>query len=58
MNHPFRLDVLGVLGSGKGYNVVAMTEACAAGKIPAQAASVLSGVEGAGILGQASERSF
>jgi len=55
MNHPFRLDVL---GSGKGYNVVAMTEACAAGKIPAQAASVLSGVEGAGILGQASERSF
>ena len=55
VNHPFRP---GLPGSGQGYNVVAMAEACAAGKVPAQAALVLRDVEGAGILGQASEMSF
>ena len=53
MNNPFRL---GVLGSGKGSNFVAIAEACAAGKIPAQVALILSDVEGAGILGHARER--
>ena len=47
---------LGVLGSGKGSNFVAIAEACAAGKIPAVVAVVLSDVEGAGILTHACER--
>jgi len=47
---------LGVLGSGKGSNFVAMAEACALGKISAQVALVLSDVEGAGILAHARER--
>lgn len=55
MNNPFRL---GVLGSGKGSNFVAIAEACTAGKIPAQVALVLSDVEGAGILRHASERNL
>lgn len=53
VNHPFRL---GVLGSGKGSNFVAIAEACAAGKIPAEIAVVLSDVEGSGILARARER--
>ncbi len=47
---------LGVLGSGKGSNFVAIADACAAGKIPAQVAIVLSDVESAGILAHARER--
>ena len=49
MNHerPFRL---GILGSGKGSNMVAIAETCAAGKIKAEIAVVLSDVADAGIL--------
>lgn len=47
---------LGVLGSGKGSNFVAIADACAAGQVPAQVALVLSDVESAGILGHARER--
>ena len=53
MSNSFRL---GILGSGKGSNFVALVDAIAAGKIPAQAAIVLSDVEGAGILAHARER--
>ena len=53
MSHSFRL---GILGSGKGSNFVAIADACAAGKIPAQVALVLSDVETAGILTHARER--
>jgi phosphoribosylglycinamide formyltransferase 1 len=49
---------IGVLGSGKGSNFVAIAEACAAGKIPAAIALVLSDVETAGILGHARERNL
>jgi phosphoribosylglycinamide formyltransferase-1 len=41
---------LGVLGSGKGSNFVAITEAIARSEVPAEIAVVLSDVEGAGIL--------
>lgn len=51
--HKFRL---GVLGSGKGSNFVAIADAVAAGKIPASVAIVLSDVEGAGILAHARDR--
>ena len=44
---------LGVLGSGKGSNLVAVAEACARGEVSAEVALVLSDVEGAGILSQA-----
>ena len=44
---------LGVLGSGKGSNLVAVAEACARGKVAAEVALVLSDVEEAGILSQA-----
>jgi phosphoribosylglycinamide formyltransferase-1 len=47
---------IGVLGSGKGSNFVAIAEACAKGTIPAQIALVLSDVESAGILAHARER--
>jgi phosphoribosylglycinamide formyltransferase-1 len=47
---------LGVLGSGKGSNFVAIADACAARKIPAQVAIVLSDVASAGILAHARER--
>ena len=47
---------LGVLGSGKGSNFAAIADACAAGKIPAEIAVVLSDVESAGILSHARER--
>jgi phosphoribosylglycinamide formyltransferase-1 len=49
---------IGVLGSGKGSNFVAIAEACAAGKIPAEIAVVLSDVEEAGILAQARQRNL
>jgi phosphoribosylglycinamide formyltransferase-1 len=41
---------LGILGSGKGSNMAAIAEACAAGMVPAQIAVVLSDVPDAGIL--------
>jgi phosphoribosylglycinamide formyltransferase-1 len=47
---------LGVLGSGKGSNFVAIAEACAAGTIPCEVALVLSDVAEAGILARAKER--
>lgn len=50
---PYRL---GVLGSGKGSNFVALAEACAAGQIPAEIALVLSDVPEAGMLARAAER--
>jgi phosphoribosylglycinamide formyltransferase-1 len=53
VNHPFRI---GVLGSGKGSNFVALADAVAVGKIPAQIAVVLSDVESAGILAHARDR--
>jgi phosphoribosylglycinamide formyltransferase-1 len=53
VSNPFRL---GVLGSGKGSNFVALADAVAAGKIPAEIAVVLSDVESAGILARARER--
>ena len=53
MSNPFRL---GVLGSGNGTNFAAIADACAAGKIPAEIAVVLSDVENAGILAHARER--
>jgi phosphoribosylglycinamide formyltransferase-1 len=53
VNNTFRI---GVLGSGKGSNFVAIADAVAAGKIPAEIAVVLSDVENAGILVQARER--
>ena len=52
---PFRL---GVLGSGKGSNFVAIADACSAGTIPAQIALVLSDVESAGILEHARVRNL
>ncbi len=45
-----------MLGSGKGSNFAAIADACAAGKIPAGIAVVLSDVEAAGILTLARER--
>ncbi len=47
---------LGVLGSGKGSNFVAIADACAAGKIPAEVALVVSDVDGAGILEHTRQR--
>jgi len=47
---------LGVLGSGKGSNFLAIAEAIAAGQLPAEVALVISDVEDAGILGHATER--
>ncbi len=55
MNNPFRL---GIPGSGQGYYFVAMTEAGASGKTPAQVSRVLNDVEGAGIPGQTAEMAF
>ncbi|HWX19988.1 MAG TPA: phosphoribosylglycinamide formyltransferase [Candidatus Binatia bacterium] len=49
---------IGVLGSGKGSNFVAIADACAAGKVPAQVALVLSDVAEAGILERARERNI
>ena len=50
---PFRV---GVLGSGKGSNFVAIAEACASGQIPAQVVLTLADVAGAAILDRARER--
>jgi phosphoribosylglycinamide formyltransferase-1 len=47
---------LGVLGSGKGSNFVAIADACAAGRLPADIALVISDVPDAGILERARER--
>lgn len=47
---------LGVLGSGKGSNFVAIADAIADGRVPATVALVLSDVAGAGILGHAQAR--
>ena len=47
---------LGVLGSGKGSNFVAIADAIARGEAPAQIALVMSDVENAGILQHARER--
>ena len=49
---------LGVLGSGKGSNFVAIADAIAAGKIPAEVALVVSDVENAGILEHARQRNL
>jgi phosphoribosylglycinamide formyltransferase-1 len=53
-----RIFRIGVLGSGKGSNFVAIADACSAGKVPAAIALVLSDVETAGILAHARERSI
>ncbi len=47
---------LGILGSGKGSNFVALADACADGTVPARIAVVLADVPDAGILVRASER--
>jgi phosphoribosylglycinamide formyltransferase 1 len=47
---------IGVLGSGKGSNMVAIADACAACKIVAEIALVISDVENAGILSHAKAR--
>jgi phosphoribosylglycinamide formyltransferase 1 len=49
---------LGLLGSGKGSNFVAIADACSAGKIPADVAIVLSDVAKARILERARERTI
>jgi len=49
---------IGVLGSGKGSNFVAIADACLAGKLPAEVALVLSDVPQAGILERARERNI
>jgi phosphoribosylglycinamide formyltransferase 1 len=49
---------LGVLGSGKGSNFVAIADACAAGKIPAVVSLVVSDVADAGILDHARRRNI
>lgn len=49
---------IGVLGSGKGSNLVALADACAAGTVPAEVAMVLSDVPEALILQRACERSL
>lgn len=47
---------LGVLGSGQGSNFVAIADAIADGRVPAEIALVLSDVETSGILARAGER--
>jgi phosphoribosylglycinamide formyltransferase-1 len=47
---------LGILGSGKGSNFVAIAEACGRQQVPAQIAVVLADVATAGILERARER--
>jgi phosphoribosylglycinamide formyltransferase 1 len=47
---------LGVLGSGKGSNLVALAEACTSHRLPAQIVLVLADVPDAGILDRARER--
>jgi len=52
-SQPFRI---GILGSGKGSNMVAIADACAAGQIRAAIAAVISDVPDAGILAHARAR--
>lgn len=47
---------LGVLGSGTGSNFVAIADAIAAGRVPAEIGAVLSDVENSGILEHARQR--
>lgn len=47
---------LGILGSGKGSNFVAIADAISAGTVPAEVAVVLSDVADAGILSHARDR--
>ena len=47
---------LGVLGSGKGSNFVAIADAISCGEVPAEIALVMSDIENAGILQHAHER--
>lgn len=47
---------IGVLGSGKGSNFVAIADACRAGTVPAEVVLVVSDVAEAGILERARER--
>ncbi|MEW6305703.1 MAG: phosphoribosylglycinamide formyltransferase [Verrucomicrobiota bacterium] len=49
---------LGILGSGKGSNMVAIADACRAGAIAAEVAMVVSDAADAGILKHAQERSI
>jgi phosphoribosylglycinamide formyltransferase 1 len=49
---------IGVLGSGKGSNFVAIADAIARGEVPAEVAVVISDVENAGILQHARDRSL
>jgi len=49
---------VGVLGSGKGSNFVAIADAIAAGSVPAEISLVMSDVESAGILEHARSRSL
>ena len=49
---------IGVLGSGKGSNFVAIADACASGTVPAKVALVLSDVAEAGMLARAQERNI
>jgi phosphoribosylglycinamide formyltransferase-1 len=51
-----RIFRIGVLGSGKGSNFVAIADACAAGTVPAEVVLVVSDVPEAGILARARER--
>ena len=53
-----RIFRIGVLGSGKGSNFVAVADACRAGTVPAEVALVLSDVAEAGILARARERNI
>jgi phosphoribosylglycinamide formyltransferase 1 len=55
MSKPFRL---GILGSGKGSNMVAIADAIAAGQVPAEIVAVISDVETAGILKHAADRNL
>ena len=57
MNGSHKLRV-GVLGSGKGSNFVAIADACAAGRVPAEVAIVLSDAQQSGILEHAKERNI
>jgi phosphoribosylglycinamide formyltransferase-1 len=49
---------IGILGSGKGSNFVALADACKADAIPAKIVAVISDVADAGILEQARERNI
>lgn len=48
-----KMPRLGILGSGKGSNMVALADACRTGELDAEVVQVVSDVEGAGILERA-----